>query len=476
MGARLLNASQNELRSYVIALGGVLPLQINQSKVAALNTLNAQWHARLAPGATLPPGYKPFGSPSLTEFDQHTLAELRTTIALLFQTNPFYASALSLCDLDRPCLRARQGNGWYAKILRNIDRKVYPVIDAIFDTYLNIVDFRVYKILANGTEVTLPFTELEAYQLLSALTNYYSECIHTVLHTFQYVIGAGLVHATENTPAMRLFANTYSLNVYKTYNDVVGLDLRPGGVLVGGLFAANRDGILRTLSTMVGLWGSFTTAQQFLDEFVLAGFSSSPSVAASLGLMTAFQTQTALLGPYADDVSSYFETHSDYNLALVEQELASFFSQCGRQTSGEPTFQLGTINVWLQLQAITSLVHSGTFSFTRFMGTKSAIIALSPSDLFTTWDMNYFRSTAPTIVGAQNGRFVMASSQLVAAGVSDSELLALVGQHSNRSAAAKTAELARWQAMGKIETHGWIASDYFPEGFDGKQLTLNTYI
>jgi hypothetical protein len=281
---------------------------------------------------------------------------------------------------------------------------------------------------------------------------------------------------------MREFAGTYAMNVFKTYNDVVGLDLKPGdpvaktppGVLVGWLFDANRDGILETLSQVIAKWASFSTAQDWVDKFALAGLDV--ATANRLGMLKAFKDQVALLGPYAHDVVSYMEAHKEYDLPAVQKRLTQFFTQCGQQKNGMNTFKVPDLTSWLQLQAVTSIFHGQTFSFTRFMGTKSALTAISPQDEFTVFDSYYYRATSPTIIGAQKDRFVFGDSPLRITGVTDEGLLAVVAGYTKRTTDLKHAELEKWEASGLIEKQGWIVSDFFPEGWDGRQLTINSYI
>jgi hypothetical protein len=472
--------SQMALGGFVRALLPQLAASVGQPKVDVLDKLNGVWHNSLKGNKPLPDHYLPFGPASLTHFDDHTTEDLSNTLALFFKTNAFYASALSLCG-GHPCIRSRDGDGWYAKIMASADHTAYHLVDAVFDDHFRIVHYDVYRTV-NGKETHVDATPVEAYQHLSAMLNYYSECLHTAIHTFQYVGGAALLDASAESPKMRQFVGTFAMNVFKTYSDVVGLDLHPAnpaanvpaGVLVGGLFAADRDGILNTLSEVIASWGSFRSAQEWVDRFALRGFT--PEAVHRLGLLTAFRAQTTLLHPYAMEVVAHIRRDNDYHLPAVEDKLKKFFAGAGLQKDGHATFAVADLRTWLELQAVTSIFHGQTFSFTRFMATRSAFTAISPSDNFTEFDLGYYRATSPTIIGAQPDRFVMGDVPLKQDGVTDEGLLAVIGRHTQKTAALKEFELKRFAAENDLATHGWIVADFFPEGWDGRQLTINSYI
>jgi len=168
--------------------------------------------------------------------------------------------------------------------------------------------------------------------------------------------------------------------------------------------------------------------------------------------------------------------NKNYNLPAVQARLKKFFSESGVQPDGSNTFQIADLTSWIQLQAVTAIFHGQTFSFTRFMATKAAFTAISPQDTFTVFDSFYYRATSPTIIGAQANRDVMSDNPLSVDGVTDAGLLAVVKGYSTKSAALKQAELQTWQASGNLATQGWIVADFFPEGWDGRQLTINSYI
>lgn len=479
MGGEMFFApSQMALGRWVLGTIANLTQYVGQPKTDVLDTFNNKWHQNLRGNTPLPAGYQPFGSPALMHFSDETEAELNDTLALFLKTNAFYSSALSLCA-GHPCLR-RTGNGWFAKILASVNHSVYHLVDADFDNNFGLKTYQVY-ITQNGEETQIKnATRLQTLTYIATLLNYYSECLHTAIHTFQYVGGSALIDASTNSAHMRAFARTFAINVFKTYNDVVGLDLhaptpgKPDGVLVGGLFVANRDGILNTLSQVIGTWGSFSTAQDWVDKFALAGFDKATST--RLGMLRAFQDQVALLGPYTHDVVRYMEQNEDYQLQDVQHRLKTFFANAGKQQDGTLTFALPDLTSWLHLQAVTGIFHGQTLSFTRFMATRAALVAISPSDVFTPFDAGYYRATSPTIVGAIKDRYVMGDAPLRIDGVTDQGLLDIIAGYTRRTNDLKAAELARWDAAGLVEKQGWIVSDFFPEGWDGRQLTINSYL
>jgi len=127
--------------------------------------------------------------------------------------------------------------------------------------------------------------------------------------------------------------------------------------------------------------------------------------------------------------------------------------------------------------SVIGLMHGQSLSFTRLMCTKVALTAISPSDVFGPFDLAYYRSTAPTIIGAQPGRFLFNSTIFSSEShYFDPQLVAVMSKSTAEATTLKQAYYDEVNAQGDIAKHGWILSDFFPDGFDGRQLTITTYL
>jgi len=301
--------------------------------------------------------------------------------------------------------------------------------------------------------------------------NYYSECLHTTLHSFQYIMGSALAHAADINVATNAFAQPYFANLLTTYEAVVSLDLRVDGVLVGGIFQSNRTEILSILRDVLAEWGSFKSADEFVNDFLFAGFPDK-DVPEKLDLLTQFQKHVEVIDSFAEEVNSYIASNERYQLIRLNHRLRSFLLGTGENLS-----HISNLEEWLGLMSVTGLLHGQTLSFTRLMVTRVAFIEISPDDDFGAFDLAYWRSAAPTIVGAQPGRFLFNSTTFSSeTPYFDPELVAVISKFTDEVTVLKQAYYEEVEAEGDIAKNGWILADFFPDGFDGRQLTITTYL
>eukprot|EP01124_Arcella_intermedia_P032460 TRINITY_DN757_c0_g1_i1.p1 TRINITY_DN757_c0_g1~~TRINITY_DN757_c0_g1_i1.p1 ORF type:complete len:528 (-),score=75.33 TRINITY_DN757_c0_g1_i1:19-1602(-) len=465
---------QADLKAFVRWALSALPSQVGKTKTSALEDLNAQFHPFLLKNNStlaLPPTYLPFGPSSLQSLTASTLPDTQRALALLLKTNAFYASALTADRAGRLSISSYTGRTFFSHIIRTTSPLHYRYVDAKLADNLTITSFEIYQISPNGTKLPQAGSALDAHEALLVLLNYYSECLHTNLHSFQYLLGSGLAHAADVSVPMNAFAGSYFLNLATTYQAVVDLDLREGGVLVGGLFQANRTALLGVLREVLARWGRFKTAEQFVDEFLFAGFPDKARPRA-LGLLEQFRRHAELLHSYACNTTAFMAAAPAYQLPRVNQRLRGFMRGTGARLSS-----VADVRQWLELMSVTGLMHGQTLSFSRLMCTKVAFVAISPGEEFGGWDVQYWRATAPTIVGAQPGR------ALLTAGVwerespyYDPKLVEMVERFTVRAAQLKEEYYEEVKGEGNLERDGWLLADFFPDGFDGRQLTITTYL
>jgi hypothetical protein len=471
--ARILNqhveAQVADLRNFVIWALAELPKALNRDKVTALKELNSQWKDFLVVNQShLPEDYLFFGPESLQTIGDETLADLKNIISLFFKTNAFYTSALTADVNGQLSIRSVDGDSYYAKVIRTID-SAYLLIDAELTNDFEISSYQVYTV-SNGVKTNVDVTELEAHQILIVLLHYYAQCIHTNLHTFQYIMGSALAQAADKNVATLAFATPYIFNLASTYTAVVDLDLRVGGVLVGGLFRADRDALLGVLREMMVTWGKCKTSKHFIDRFLFSGFPDK-NLPRELGILEEFRKHSEIITEFADAINDYMRPNVRYELMRVNHRLKNFLSSTGSGLS-----RISYLKDWIELMSVTGLMHGQTLSFTRFMATNVAYKAISPQETFTMFDLGYWRATAPTIIGAQMGRSVMESSMYEnESPYFDPDLVEIIHDYTVKANNLKKEYYDQVKSEGLISDYGWILSDFFPEGFDGRQLTVTTY-
>jgi len=99
---------------------------------------------------------------------------------------------------------------------------------------------------------------------------------------------------------------------------------------------------------------------------------------------------------------------------------------------------------------------------------------MSPeSDEFTPNIIEQMGTAFGTLVGLDEDRQVFTDEGLEA----DVELKKVVHKHLEKSEQLKQSYAKLQDQNGKeFKTWGWILTDYFPDLFDAKQLTITTYV
>ena len=81
-----------------------------------------------------------------------------------------------------------------------------------------------------------------------------------------------------------------------------------------------------------------------------------------------------------------------------------------------------------------------------------------------------------TITGMEKGRHVMACKKLFAFPICRGKLQKVLDTYNGYSKRLKKAYTAKLKKLPDFSTLGYIYSDWAKDGFDGKQLTVTTYI
>ncbi len=294
------------------------------------------------------------------------------------------------------------------------------------------------------------------------------------------------------------------------YLEVENLLFNDKGAIFDGQFHSNRDAVLELVRELLCVWGRFKTAEQFISGFLLKDVYGNITGAANIAavrttLLTEFRKHTDLIQGFTDKLVAAFAAEKGGKpLADWNTELASFFTKLS--VRGYPTVStMSTIADWIQAMSITGIMHGGTLSFTRLICTAPILGKINPlKDVFEGNDISQLRLVSGTIVSVDISlhcsafvtvifRFCFAhqvgmikehhvfSDKLQAGMIFNrpvsAEVRAVLIEYNGLTSGLKTAYLAALKADPEnFRRNGWILSDYCPDGVDGKQLTLCTYI
>ena len=139
----------------------------------------------------------------------------------------------------------------------------------------------------------------------------------------------------------------------------------------------------------------------------------------------------------------------------------------------------GTVfDTGVQLMGATGVIHGSTLSLTRLMG-KSAIMRWRNIDAkeWDELDTSLISGGLGTITGMEKGRHVMACKKVpFAFPICRGKLQKVLDTYNGYTKRLKKAYTAELKKRSDFSSLGYIYSDWAKDGFDGKQLTVTTYI
>ena len=443
----------------------------------------------------LPTDYKYFGTGDNVE-----------NLKLLLKNNPFFASSLSASGLGNFHVNSVDGGKtWFSKISTALEASV-PRVNADLDSNMDLLSFQ-YLDPTTNKPIKVNKSKQEAAGDLLFLLSYYVETVHALIHVFHYLNVLAIGKAASVFPKITLWAKPYIANIGAKYKEVA-LVLLPDSkkVLTGETFKAKGPVVKPILREILSHWGSYKTANQFVDEFIFNGLPK--GLAKKVGLLPEFFKHVELIGPFATELSAAFSKADPAKYANAERTLDIFLSSTGKGVS-----KISDIATWIELMSVTGILHGSTLSLSRHLLTYEMLKRVSPGDKFTKIDSELAKLVGGTVTGVIDSRHVFSSSISTDSSAAASKLptnflgllsllnplgwFGLISTIFEVSKSTPTLDplarevLLRYDAMStkikrdfyekasadpKFSTQGWILSDHFPDGIDGKQLTITTYI
>ena len=167
-------------------------------------------------------------------------------------------------------------------------------------------------------------------------------------------------------------------------------------------------------------------------------------------------------------------SHPPDSLQKCDKNLALFNSNTGGLQG------ISDLRAWIEIMSITGLYHGSTMSLTRLVLTHSFWVGtkLNPGDAKIKENNAQAMSRAlATISGMQEGRHVFSSTLFGEDAPFPPHLKFVLKKYDYLSSKFKREYFDRCRVdQDDFINFGWIYSDYFLNGFDGKQMTITTYI
>jgi len=338
----------------------------------------------------------------------------------------------------------------------------------IFDEEFNITSITSFR-----NKVQVEENRQDACSALMFLIMFYCEVIHAIIHVLHLVMVTAVADATNDSVVMNTWAKPYFPNVFVKYEEVASLLFSEGGILVGGVFKAKRDQVLGIAKEIIRSWGACTTAEEFVNGFLLAGcLELGKKQIIKNGILTEFLKHADLVGPYATDlVSEFNKLNKGSELTKVDNNIRLFMTNCGTGVFTNIT----NMKSWIEVMSITGLMHGGTLSFTRLFMTEPIMALFTKEDKYTETDADTMKTASATIVGMMEERFVF-SDQIQNKAIMPPGLKQVITKYAALTLNLKADFFNKIVQSEPFLKDGWALTDFCLDGIDGKQFTLTTYI
>jgi len=362
-----------------------------------------------------------------------------------------------------------------------------------FDSDMSIDEIRVYEDITGSRIKKIKRRDEEFdYWASSALFNlsYYASCVHANIHILHYILTAALDESSRDFGAMNEWAKFYATNIPDTYEQVGEFLIRDQPTdlsrLIGSLkglvpfspedtyalltgpngFGVNGDKLPPILLKLLNMWTNDPT--NYLGNMM----NVSKEKLLKAGVLTEFMKHHDMVPNYARDVAEALTNTDDDKFGIAEDRLKAYLNRCSGITSG-----IDSLENWIELMAVTGIAHGATLSYSRLFADADILRWRTSTDTWQISDAHILLTLIGTMCGMDEHRHVMSSSTDVVGEEYDEKLQTVLETYEQKSDALKEAYKNQiMENMDEFNNYGWILSDFCPDGFDGKQLTVASYI
>jgi len=315
----------------------------------------------------------------------------------------------------------------------------------------------------------------------------YAQCVHATIHVLHYILTGALDYSSQGFDAMNQWAQAYSTHIPFKYRQVGNLLFVPDDVDD----PSKKDASVLTGPLGLGLTG--VTARPIYQELLNSWVENpsdwfgvlseiSPDEMKKSGVLTEFYKHHDLVPDFAADVAGALRDIDQDKYAVAEERLKDYIKQCGLESSN-----IATLEDWIKIMSVSGITHGSTISYSRTFATPEILRWRNIAS--NNWDKDDASSAGSiiaTLCGMDEHRHVMMND-------TDKKPLGLTGgpgedkyadklQDVLDEYAEKASELKQtyqekiMEDKEEFNEFGWILSDFCTDGFDGKQLTITTYI
>lgn len=237
---------------------------------------------------------------------------------------------------------------------------------------------------------------------------------------------------------------------------------------VSGFSTSPYSSVVKKAAELNNLWSSFRTAEEYVYSFLFENVKK--EFLDQAGIAVEFRKQVALSSDFSSELEAELK-----NLDGFDASSSSFADLCA--ATGElGVTSVKTIKQFIELMTASSLLHGSTLSMTR-LNICPAIVSLInyKNPKYTSGDVSYISVLLGTIAGSLEG-YTVYSSKLPYKGTPFG-VINVLKKYEGLSEKLKVdfySEITKDQTY--FEKFGWIQTDHAPEGIDGKQYTISTYI
>ena len=253
------------------------------------------------------------------------------------------------------------------------------------------------------------------------------------------------------------------------------------------LCVAGKDGfgaspvIKKDMRDILCSWGRCKTAQDFMDTSLLSDLKATcggdyEKVIEEANILTEFRKHIDSVQPFADDLANAMRGNDKEAFDKAEALLTEFMSDTGAGVS-----EIDSISSWVQLMSCTGILHGSTLSYTRLITVPEINRWRNINqETYDKFDTDLVGVVLGTIGGMTLDRHVFTSEMTKGKpwkteDISD-DVMGVLQKYNKMSLELKETYKAEILEREDFREYGWILTDHCPDGYDGKQHTITTYI
>jgi len=307
-------------------------------------------------------------------------------------------------------------------------------------------------------------------------------------------------------PDFHEWAKVYNCNLAVKYQEVAAvLYVRNGFYnntncsLFSGFHAGPISCVLKKTAKLLHEMAECTTTEKYVNGFLFKSCSNmydflnlsksgnssiielSPNFDKTLkpnpGIAIEFCAQARLVNAFAFELDAQLMKVS----TEAHDKVNTVFSNLTKSTGNNGIGNITTIEQFIVLMSTSGLLHGSVASLTRLSATTPMLTLINPKQSYiTVKDFNYLVLMGNTVLGVTDG-FSVFSSRLPYKKV-PYDIIKILVKYEGLSNSLKSSFYAKITGskdpviQNNFLNFGFIMSDHFPDGIDGKQYTITAYV